>query len=282
MAFPFVMTAALTAIAGCNGDGQGAMDPESDSAVDAQFALESANALVPNALVPNALVPNALVPNALVPNALVPNALSPSALASLQDPGAAGEMSRAFLRYAVGCAFRPDQSLEFAWTDADGVEHEEEFVGALGLAPYWQSSALKEAGQRWVSACMAARTNWYGVPVMISTRARAPSLAEPSAEELAAYPNEEGAFWGNLFASTPKLYACHASANVAYARSLQRDCAAGHVDGQNVVECGIIEIVGSCEDSCDPLKSSGQYHRHCGDPAQPTQKTGNVITVFLK
>ncbi|UQA56234.1 hypothetical protein [Polyangium aurulentum] len=282
MAFPFVMTAALTALAGCYGDAGDAMDLESDSAVSAQLELEAANALVPNALVPNALVPNALVPNALVPNALVPNALAPNALASIKDPGAAGEMSRAFLRYAVGCAFRPDQSLAFAWTDADGVEHEEEFVGALGLAPQWQTAALDEAGQRWVSACLAARTNWYGVPVTLSTRARAASLVAPTAQELASYPIEEGAFWGNLFAPTPKLYACHAAANVSHARSLQRDCAAGHVDGQNVVECGIIEIVGTCEDSCDPLTGSGQYHPRCGDPAQPTQKTGHVITVFLE
>ena len=272
MAFPFVMTAALTAIAGCYGDAEDAMDLESDSAVSAQLELEATNALVPNALVPNALVPNALVPNALAANAL----------ASLQDPGVAGETSRAFLRYAVGCAFRPDQSLAFAWTDADGVEHDEEFVGALGLAPQWQSGALDEAGQRWVSACLAARTNWYGVPVTLSTRARAASLAAPTAQEIATYPNEEGAFWGNLFAPTPKLYACHAAANVSYARSLQRDCAAGHVDGQDVVECGIIEIVGTCEDSCDPLTTSGQYHPRCGDPAQPTQKTGHVITVFLE
>jgi hypothetical protein len=280
MAFPFVMMAALTTFAGCSVEG--AMDVEGDSVESSELALEAPNALVPNALVPNALVPNALVPNALVPNALVPNALAPKALAAIQDPGAAGDASRSFLQYAVGCAFTPDQSIEFSWTDADGVVHDEEFVGALGLAPQWETGALDDAGQRWVSACLAARTNWYGIPVMLSMRARATTLSTPSAQELASFSHAEGAFWGNLFAATPKLYACHTTANVSYARNQQRDCAAGHLDGQNVVECGMIEIVGTCEDSCDAIAAAGQYYPRCGDPAQPAQKTGHVISVYLQ
>src|SRR5262245_8399808 len=78
-----------------------------------------------NSLVPNALVPNALVPNALVPNALVPNALSSSALSAIKDPGTGGTLSRAFMKYAVGCAFTPTQSFSFLWTDGQNVIHQE-------------------------------------------------------------------------------------------------------------------------------------------------------------
>jgi hypothetical protein len=282
---PFALTWAFTAmITGCGGD-LGALDQEEaeETVENDQLALEASNALVPNALVPNALVPNALVPNALVPNALVPNALTPSAIAALSDPGAAGQSSRSFLRYAVGCAFAPGEKFAFSWTDAGGVEHDEMFAGELGLAPEWANRALNETEQHWVSACLAARTNWYGIQVVLSIRGAHEQISAPSAKELTSYPMEEGAFWGNLFAEQPYLRACYAAANTKHSRAHLRECAAGHVEGQSLEECGIIEIVGSCEDLCDPIAGEGQYHSRCvDDPALPSsQKTDKLVTVFL-
>ncbi len=31
-------------------------------------------------------------------------------------------------------------------------------------------------GQQWISACLASRVNWYGVPVTLSSRASHPAL----------------------------------------------------------------------------------------------------------
>ncbi|UQA55835.1 hypothetical protein [Polyangium aurulentum] len=262
------------------------------------------NALVPNALSPstispsainpNAINPNAINPNAINPNAINPNALSPSALstatmsasllATIKDPGPSGDLSRQLVRYLVGCAFTPSQSLSFTWTDASGVPHPEVYWGLLSLAPAWASGPLDDDGQRWVTACIASRTNWYGTPVNISARGDHPALEPLDADEKVGYPREEGAFWGNMFAPTPWLKACHYDPNIAHSRDLLRDCAAGHVDADGTIqECGIIDIVGSCDTACDSLDLSGLLHPKCfEDPHASTKvKTDKVITIFL-
>ncbi|HVU52271.1 MAG TPA: HYR domain-containing protein [Polyangia bacterium] len=76
-----------------------------------------------------------------------------------------------------------------------------------------------ESCQRWVSACVLARTNAYGVHVPISMRAPAgpPAGASPGkmlqlaavqaalvvGPDEAAFQEREGAYYGNLFATTP-------------------------------------------------------------------------------
>jgi hypothetical protein len=89
-------------------------------------------------------------------------------------------------------------------------------VGAIGLGfnsedgtTWWGSGNCKESCQRWVSACVLARTNAYGVHVDISLRAppNAPQAIKNalsvSDEERATYTLREGAYYGNLFATTP-------------------------------------------------------------------------------
>jgi hypothetical protein len=94
--------------------------------------------------------------------------------------------------------------------------------GAIGLGinsdgtTWWQSGTCDESCQRWVSACVLARTNAYGVHVQISMRApavtpighelqyakiRAALATSPT--EVAEYSFREGAYYGNLFATTP-------------------------------------------------------------------------------
>jgi hypothetical protein len=244
-------------------------------------SLVGDNALSPNALSPNALSPNALSPNALSPNALSPNALSPNGLAAIQDPGYAGELSRELLRYTVGCALAPSQSFAFSWTDALGLQHQEAYPGLLELAPGWASSPLGADDQQMISACLAARTNWYSIPVTISMRShQGPLNTKAQSSELAAFPNVEGAFWGNLFTPTPTLRACYQEQTVNNSRSRQRDCAAGHINAQGAVEtCGLINIVGRCDDHCKSLKNSGQYYQSCTDPV--SGKTNFAITAAL-
>jgi hypothetical protein len=247
-------------------------------------ALEEAESqlVVSNALNPNALNPNALNPNALNPYALNPNALSLSALQLIQDPGSSGDLSRQLLKYTVSCALNSTQSFSFSWTDTFGVVHPETYSGLLGLAADWATTRLSPSGAEWVSACLASRVNWYGATVTISSRGPVEQLSI-TAEERADYPHIEGAFFGNLFTSTPALYSCYNLTNVDNSRSQQRDCAAGHVnpDG-SVSSCGILQILGSCSDYCSSANPSRRYYSSCFRTSDHVDSpTSTVVTTAL-
>src|SRR5688572_688863 len=70
-----------------------------------------------NALNLNALNLNALNLNALNLNALNLNALNLNALSVVQADTPQGELARELLRYAVSCAFTPEQSFELSWSE---------------------------------------------------------------------------------------------------------------------------------------------------------------------
>lgn len=262
--------------------------PEADAAAWGALVTENAlapNALAPNSLVPNALAPNALAPNALAPNALAPNSLAPTALTALQDATVVGDLARQLLRYTVGCALAPTQSFSFSWIDAAGVVRDETYAGELGIAPDWAAAPLTDVTrQRLVSACLAARVNWYGVSVVISVRSvRQPLRTIVTDEELADYPDIEGAFWGNVFSDTPYLNACYHPGNEAIARAALRDCAVGHVEDGQTVPCGIIALRGPCSEACPGFSAGGEYYPLCKDhPEDPDSlPTATVITTAL-
>jgi hypothetical protein len=95
-------------------------------------------------------------------------------------------------------------------------------VGSVGVGvnadgtTWWESGTCDESCQRWVSACVLARTNAYGVHVEISMRAPAvapvghelqfakiqAALATTSSE-VTVYNKREGAYYGNIFQTTP-------------------------------------------------------------------------------
>ncbi|AUX24456.1 hypothetical protein SOCEGT47_049940 [Sorangium cellulosum] len=255
-----------------------------------ESAVLAGNGFLANALTPNALTPNALAPNALTPNALTPAALTPNALAAIQDPGPSGTLSRELVRYIVSCALSRDQVFSFSWTDGTGVVHAETFRGELGIVPWWIYGGISSDGfyQRLVTACLAARTNWYGVSVMVSLRYSENALGAGPAER-SVYPLREGAFWGNLFGPTPYVRACHVPDNAARAREVLRDCAAGHVVSdpgagvEAVQPCGAISLAGACDDVCNWQDSDTGFYRGClENPASsPWIRTSEVITSFI-
>jgi hypothetical protein len=261
---------------------------ESASAVVNSNALNP-NALNPNALNPNALNANALNPNALNPNALNPNSLSPAAFAAITDPGTSGDLSRELLKYTVSCALTSSQSFAFSWTDSSNVTHSESYPGLMGLASSWASSALSMTGQYWVSACLASRVNWYGVHVTISSRGNNPQLGTTYAERTTGYPNIEGAFFGNLFASTPTLYACYNHNHVADSRSWQRDCATGHLNSNGTTSnCGMLTVLGDCSNYCSAIPANNgmyddQYYSTCYNSTTRSGATlvSQVVTTAL-
>jgi len=263
------------ALGGCTAE----VGPEEE-----QVGVAEDEIVKPNALHVNALHVNALHVNALHVNALHVNALEPSALSAIRDSGANGDLTREFVKYTVSCAFAEGQTFEFTWTDEQNVEHVERYPGVLGLAPAWATGPLDLTGQRMVSACLAGLTNYYGTHVTVSMRAPEAPLKVVDPNEFVAYPNIEGAFWGNLWdAQAPFLHSCYNSATVAHSRAHLRACAAGHLNPDNsVVECGIIDIVGPCDTVCEPVsEATGAYPSCIRKPDQDPAMTEHIITTAL-
>jgi hypothetical protein len=261
-------------------DGSGEYPADSVAVFESVSMLTDSNALNPNARNPNALNPNPLSPKTLASKVLNEVALESTALTAIRDPGDAGALSRQLLRYIVGCALDTTQSFSFSWTDDQLVVHAETYWGLLGLATNWRTEALSTVDEQWVSACVASRVNWYGATVIISSRASHAMLNSTGTAERSEYPMEEGAFWGNLFTDPPHLYACHHGPNEAHSRTYLRDCATGHIGAPSgPPECGIVNIVGTCDTKCAPLDPAGSYHPSCTDDTGASWS--RPITTFL-
>lgn len=152
---------------------------------------------VSNRLAVNRLAVNRLAVNRLAVNRLAVNSLEAQELMSTLE-------GRDVMSYIVGCAIPTGQSLTLA--DKDGVQYT--LPGWIGLAPAWATRAPTVTERRWVTACLLARTNVNGVPVNISMRNDSNLALITSAAERTQYSQVEGAFYGDLFATTPVWYAC--------------------------------------------------------------------------
>jgi hypothetical protein len=245
----------------------------------------NANAMNANAMNANGLDSQTLLAPMLASGPLIFSSLSHDARDTLVDPGPNGDLARQLLQYAASCALAPSQSVDFSWTDADGSTWEESDPGLLSLATDWTEQALSPWEQDWVSACLISRVNYLGVTVELSSRGPFPGLNVTAESELEAFPMEEGAFFGNIFTSTPVAYACDDVADDANSEAMDRFCATGYVDASGDVDsCGIIQRLGSCADYCTPLTRRGQFHWLCA--TTPLDQgwqglTAAVITVFL-
>ncbi len=244
----------------------------------AESAAVFVNSLNPDALDLSPTYPDALTPGMLAGAALQYQALSPAAQAAIEDPSKSGALSRELLSYTVGCALAPTDSFTLSWTDSTGDTHAESYAGVVGLATDWANGPIDPTEQPWISACLIARVNHYGVHVSLSSRGDDSALTT-SAEEVSDYTYEEGAFWGDLFSDSPTAYACDSVLDAAHSEAALRVCATG-VDVQGDPEsCGIIQPLGSCDALCAPLTGSpGWYYPACG----AASLTSEVITVFLQ
>ncbi len=193
-------------------------------------------------------------------------------MAALQEPGIDGIYSRMLVKYLVSCALDGSQSFSFTWNDSS--PHQETYWGSLGLARAWETRGLTEDEQAWVSACIAARTNYYGVTVVVSLRGPSARLMADTTEK-GAFPEAEGAFWGNIFDASPWIKACSVGANVGHSRSKMRDCAAGHVNGASVSSCGMIALTGECSALCAAAADSTDGFLSCEGVTQ-------VISTYLE
>jgi hypothetical protein len=267
----FVMSSALM-LAACS-----AVDPVSGDDV----GHRSQASITGNSITGNALDTNALHLSTLNLHALNAAALDPAALAAIQDPGSNGTLARQFVQYTTSCAFNASQTFSFSWTDAAGTTHQESYPGDLGLAPYWAGGPLIASDDRWISACLTARVNWYGVRVTLS--ARSPGAKLPISDtERTTFTTREGAFFGNLFGTSPAVYSCDDPGQVAAARARYRDCAAGHVNADgSIVSCSIIQRLGPCSSWCADQNPTDGFFSRCQDP-QAGIESSEVITVYLQ
>ncbi|MBA3465084.1 MAG: hypothetical protein H0T46_34440 [Deltaproteobacteria bacterium] len=150
-----------------------------------------------NRLAVNRLAVNRLAVNRLAVNRLAVNSLEAQDLMSTEE-------GRDVMAYIVGCALRTGETVTLQ--DTAGTQYT--MAGWIGLAPAWATRAPTVSERRWVTACILARTNVNGVPVHISMRHDSNLALLTTAAERTQYSQVEGAFYGDLFASTSVWYAC--------------------------------------------------------------------------
>jgi len=169
---------------------------------------------------------------------------------------AASEGGREFLTYLVACALAEDQG---TFVMVDGVRYD--FRGSFGIAPQWLDRPLTEIEQRWLTAAILARTNFFGVEVIISMRhpgtqgVEALPWLEISEQERTEFTLCEGDFFGNIFidppvkcvAVAPRTPAEQAAPVLKWRLGTQIDPDADLIDGKPLSLCDFV-IVGNIGD----------------------------------
>ncbi len=102
---------------------------------------------------------------------------------------------RTTVSYIVKCALPTGHSI--IKKDQTGATYT--FPGALGLAPGWETGPTTQEDRNMVSACLMAHINTTGQHIPIYLDGPAPLGWGRNA----AYPVEEGTFFGDLFVSPP-------------------------------------------------------------------------------
>jgi len=178
---------------------------------------------------------------------------------------------RLLLEYTVQCALPESDSVVTRRDGRDVLLH-----GSLGLAPQWKHEAMTAVDERWITACILARMNAFGVTVKLSLRGDHDALRNVEASERHQYTYEEGAFYGNFFADPPVLYACSGtgSARRAPARRL-RVCTEAAPTGEATNRCGMV-MTGACTVVCE--QHDGVYEGCFG----AGERYDEVLTVFLE
>lgn len=159
---------------------------------------------------------------------------------------------RQYLKYLVSCALPEKVNVV---TTVDQVRFV--FPGLMGLAPQWSKQPLSLTEQRRVSACILARTNFYGKPVLVSLRGNEstlPDSVKANRKDRRAFPFYEAGFFGNIFLEQPVAYVCGPTLThkrKQYLESSFRVCsfpaepAVTNANGQAVSRCQFI-MVGPC------------------------------------
>jgi hypothetical protein len=245
-------------IAGCTVD-----------SVDTSSAVQPVvvqNRLTANRLTANRLTANRLTANRLTANRLTANRLTLNASA---DDLLNTDDGRELLTFILQCAIPADQTFEGTATSGPDAGTTFEFNGEVGLAPEWMDRALDEDGSHWVSACLFSRVNAVDLTVPISIRGPNSALAT-SADELANWTLEEGAFYGEYFLPLTEPIAWFACSGRDSASSASRNrlCALPDPAHPGLTQCGF-NYAGPCGQftahglhACES-QSTGTFYRDC-------------------
>ena len=168
----------------------------------------------------------------------------------------------------------------------------------MGLAPEWQAQACDVACQEWVSACLFARTNRYGLKVHIYLSGPHPALAPTPGPGgtalLAGFTVREGAFYGNLFQKMPHEHACRGDGADPLYQAIRVCALPGNLCGfSQVGPCGAVDgdtQRPSARHACESISPDGDY-LDCHDRAtvpgsesfpEPNRKYSRVITIWVR
>lgn len=199
--------------------------------------------------------------------------------AELNTPGQllASGQGRDVLRYIVQCALPAGQELT---TKVDGQTHT--FAGAMGLAPNWAKGPLNASDQRWVSACVLSRVNFFGVPVPISLQGdhAIPEL-RTRGDESRDFTIEEGAFYGNIFLPDAVAYVCKGRGPMPKDNPWvgKRVCTEVQDGSAVVTKCNFI-LAGACADVCATRNAVSGAYEKCKAP--DGQVYSEVLTTYLR
>jgi hypothetical protein len=162
-------------------------------------------------------------------NGIVGPYIAPPAKSGLEqwidvDPA----MRKRILRYLVECALPTGVRVQILYRK----RLETLGYGVVGLGPGLQSGIMPRPEQEAVSACLLARVNGQGISVTVDLFGPMAGLNSATSAELEVYSQAEAIFFGNLFQTAPKAYACTLGA--AYSQEF-RACSGG--------SCGIIQPI---------------------------------------
>ena len=245
------LLALTVCLTGCTGT---AADPGEDVG-SAHQAMEDMNGLSMNGLAMNGLAMNGLTMNGLMQTAAIQTTL-------VNDP-----LAQMFLSYVVSCALPSGQTMVPSYLV--GLTSYS-FAGNLGLAPQWtiEGGSCDTTCQNWISACAISRVNALGQHVPLSERGNNPGLAL-AAGEAALYPHREATYFGNVFASPQKRYACRAAGDDQ--TLIGRPCG----NGSDVSACAIT-VLGDCNTVCSVHNADGSF----GSCTTPDGVFQQAVTVY--
>lgn len=186
---------------------------------------------------------------------------SPTALTDMRD-------GRTLLSYLAVCAL-PD-GVTVITTASDSTQYR--LSGHIGLAPGWATGAITATEKRWVSACMLAHANAYGLFVEIDLHGAHPALAGAIAP---GFDGQEAAFYGDLF-QDGSAFACIGSSASDAEGMPKRVC------GRSSEECHFF-IAGTCaQGPLGGVCTGGPKSYDRCETDDPEVTMDEVITVYTR
>lgn len=237
---------------------------ESDDGSDPELGQAESDIQASNRLAANRLAANSLNASKLSTFALASTSLANNALLATPE-------GRDVFSFIVGCALSTGTTLVVTYS---GTAYS--FPGWLGLAPLWATRTPTSAEKRWVSGCVLARTNLTGTQVDISMRHDTYAPLASTAAERTAFPKVEGAFYGDLFATTPAMYACaNRNWTTADGTTTSRHCALSQ--NGTTTQCGF-----TYTGLCSNLAPCSDHINPYGNCRGGSTTYAEVVTIYLK